>query len=104
MFRLMNSRKTVMIEPEITVTLSLNEKDKKGEYKRQFYKLKLERDKIMYLPTIWTIVHEIDKESPLQKYSKKEIAELDGELVYFSAISRRIIRTKSISNCIVRFF
>ncbi|MGB0891766.1 MAG: ion channel [Flavobacteriaceae bacterium] len=80
MFRLMNSRKTVMIEPEITVTLSLNEKDKENKYKRQFYKLKLERDKIMYLPTIWTIVHEIDKESPLYKYSKKEIAELDGEL------------------------
>lgn len=76
----MNSRKTVMIEPEITVTLSLNEKDKENKYKRQFYKLKLERDKIMYLPTIWTIVHEIDKESPLYKYSKKEIAELDGEL------------------------
>lgn len=80
MFRLMNSRKTVMIEPEINVTLSINEEDEQGEYKRNFYQLKLERDKIMYLPTIWTIVHEIDAESPLQKYSSEEIAKLDANL------------------------
>ncbi|CAM1346208.1 ion channel [Tenacibaculum crassostreae] len=80
MFRLMNSRKTVMIEPEITVTLSVNEKNKDGEYKREFYRLKLERDKIMYLPTVWTIVHEIDKESPLFKYTNTEIEKLEAEL------------------------
>ena len=80
MFRLMNSRKTVMIEPEITVTLSITEENKKKEFKRNFYRLKLERDKIMYLPTIWTIVHEIDEESPLYKYSKSEIQELDAQL------------------------
>ena len=80
MFRLMNSRKTVMIEPEITVTLSINEKNKKGEYKREFYRLNLERDKIMYLPTVWTIVHEIDEKSPLFKYSDKEIENLEAKL------------------------
>ncbi|CAL2102192.1 Ion transporter [Tenacibaculum sp. 190130A14a] len=80
MFRLMNSRKTVMIEPEITVTLSINEKNKEGEYKREFYRLKLERDKIMYLPTVWTIVHEVDDKSPLFKYSDKEIENLEAKL------------------------
>ena len=80
MFRLMNSRKTVMIEPEITVTLSITEQNQKGEFKRNFYKLSLERDKIMYLPTIWTIVHEIDEKSPLFKYSKEEIEHLDANL------------------------
>lgn len=80
MFRLMNSRKTVMIEPEITVTLSITEKDKNGEYKRNFYTLNLEQSKIMYLPTIWTIVHQIDEKSPLFKYSKTAIKELDAHL------------------------
>lgn len=80
MFRLMNSRKTIMIEPEITVTLSVTEEVTKGDFKRNFYLLKLERSKIMYLPTIWTIVHEIDKESPLFKYTKEEIKNLDGHL------------------------
>ena len=80
MFRLMNSRKTVMIEPEITVTLSISEKDENGEFKRNFYTLSLERNKIMYLPTIWTVVHEIDDKSPLFKYSKEEIKNLDAHL------------------------
>jgi inward rectifier potassium channel len=80
MFRFMNSRKTVMIEPEITVTLSVTEKDEKGEFKSDFYTLNLERNKIMYMPTIWTIVHEIDEESPLFKYTKDEIKNLDAHL------------------------
>jgi inward rectifier potassium channel len=80
MFRLMNSRKTVMIEPEITVTLSVTEANKKKEFKRNFYQLKLERNRIMYLPTIWTIVHEINEDSPLYKYTKEEIAKLDAHL------------------------
>lgn len=80
MFRLINRRKTLMIEPEITVTLSINEKEKSGIYKRNFYTLKLERNRIMYLPTIWTVVHEIDSESPLQKYSAEAIKSLDAKL------------------------
>jgi len=80
MFRFMNSRKTVMIEPENTVTLSITDKDEKGEFKSDFYTLNLERNKIMYMPTIWTIVHEIDEESPLFKYTKDEIKNLDAHL------------------------
>jgi inward rectifier potassium channel len=80
MFRLMNSRKTVMIEPEISVTLSISEKDKKGEFNRNFFTLKLERNKIMYLPTVWTVVHEINEESPLFHYSNEEIKKLDAFL------------------------
>lgn len=78
MFRLMNRRKTVMIEPEIKVTLAVTEKDAKGNFKRNFYTLKLERDKIMYLPTVWTVVHLIDEKSPLFNYSNQEIAKLDA--------------------------
>ena len=80
MFRLMNKRKTVMIEPEIKVTLSISSKNKKGIYNRDFYTLNLEREKIMYLPTVWTIVHTIDEKSPLQKYSDEEITKLDAFL------------------------
>lgn len=80
MFRLMNNRKTVMIEPEITVTLAVTDKDAAGEFKRNFYQLNLERNKIMYLPTIWTVVHEIKEDSPLMKYPEKEWKDLDAEI------------------------
>lgn len=80
MFRLINSRKTIMIEPEITVTLSISEKEEDGQFKRKFFTLKLERNKITYLPTVWTVVHKITEESPLFKYSNYEIKKLDAFL------------------------
>lgn len=81
MFRLMNKRTNVMIEPEITVTLAINELDKKGSLSRKFFKLDLERDKIMYLPTTWTIVHEIDDDSPLKEFTDEQILTLNAELL-----------------------
>lgn len=80
MFRLANKRTTIMIEPEIKVTLTITEKDKLGEFKRSFFQLDLERDKVSYLPTMWTIVHKIDKSSPLHKYSNKQLLKLKANL------------------------
>ena len=81
MFRLMNSRKNMMIEPQITVTLSISEMDLKTKrYQRNYYRLSLEREKIMYLPTMWTIVHELDSDSPLSMYSNEELKALDAEM------------------------
>ncbi|MGB0974426.1 MAG: ion channel [Flavobacteriaceae bacterium] len=80
MFRLMNKRKNIMIEPEINVTIAINKNVPSGEYKREFFQLPLERKKIMYLPTTWTIVHEIDKDSPLFKYTNMELKQLNAEI------------------------
>lgn len=80
MFRLMNSRKTVMIEPKIRVTLSLTEKDETNASIKKYFELKLQRDAIMYLPTVWTVVHEIGEDSPLYSYTNEEISELNAEL------------------------
>lgn len=102
MFRLMNKRANVMIEPEITVTLAINEIDDKGDLFRKFFKLSLERDKIMYLPTTWTIVHEIDDESPLNKYSDEQILTLNAELLtlmeyYEDAFAQNVYQMHSYS-------
>lgn len=80
MFRLMNKRKNIMIEPEINVTIAINKVMESGEYKRVFFQLPLERKKIMYLPTTWTIVHEIDDQSPLCKYTSAELEALNAEI------------------------
>ncbi|WP_152287725.1 ion channel [Flavicella marina] len=80
MFRLSSKRTTIMIEPEIKVTLTISESDKSGEFKRSFYQLKLEREKITYLPTMWTLVHKIDHTSPLYKYSDEELQQLKANL------------------------
>ncbi len=81
MFRLVNNRKSIMIKPKVSVTLSLSEENNKGEFKNTFYALQLERENIRYLPTTWTIVHEIDENSPFYNFSKEEINKLTGELL-----------------------
>lgn len=81
MFRIENDRVGAMIQPKVTVTLTLSKKNKKDEYVNEFFNLELERDYIDYLPTTWTIVHKIDKNSPLFKLSENEITEQQGELI-----------------------
>ncbi len=81
MFRLINSKTDVMINPRIVVTLAITEEDEANTYKRNFYQIDLERDKITYLPTTWTLVHEITEDSPLAKFSKDELKKLNGEFL-----------------------
>ena len=81
MFRLMNSKTDMMINPRVTVTLAITELGDELQYKRNFYQLKLERNHITYLPTTWTVVHEIDENSPLEKFSEEELQQLSGEFL-----------------------
>lgn len=81
MFRLMNSKTDVMINPQASVTLAITERDNEHGYKRNFYQLQLERDHITYLPTTWTLVHEITEESPLYKFNKEALKKLNGEFL-----------------------
>lgn len=80
MFRLVNKRRNLMIEPMISVTLSFSTPDELGNFKRQFYNLNLERDAITYLPTMWTIVHKINEESPLFGYSEEDIKNVNAKM------------------------
>ncbi len=81
MFRIENDRKSTMIDPTVSVTLMLSKERKEGEYHNEFYTLGLERQTIRFLPTTWTIVHEINKESPLHEFSENDLAKQHGELV-----------------------
>ncbi|WP_111706384.1 ion channel [Lutibacter citreus] len=79
MFKLMNSRPNIMIDPEVTVIFSLTDNKHSKGFKRNFYKLNLELDKLKYLTTTWTVVHEIDEESPFYNMSNNQIKMLDAE-------------------------
>lgn len=81
MFRIVNNRKSIMINPRVVLTLLLSKKNNLGEYVNSFYALKLERNHITYLPSTWTLVHEIDAESPLYDFSKEDIVKQKGELL-----------------------
>jgi inward rectifier potassium channel len=80
MFRLMNNRTNMMIKPRVSVSLAITKGDPLGEFKREFYQLSLERNSIQALPTIWTVVHQIDEESPLFDYPDEALLNLNAEL------------------------
>jgi inward rectifier potassium channel len=67
-FRIVNQRQNEIIELRAKVVFSQREV-RNGRAVRRFYDLHLERDRVTFFPASWTIVHPIDKRSPLHGLS-----------------------------------
>lgn len=78
MFRIANQKQTELIELDCQLALAINNTETK---KREFHFLDLERQKINFLPSSWTIVHPINETSPLYNYTEKEFNESDAEFI-----------------------
>ena len=76
MFRIANKQKSQMVDVEVRVMLSIFE-NTNGSRAREFYNLKLEYSSINFFPTLWTVNHPIEKDSPL--YGMSETALKAGE-------------------------
>ena len=79
-FRMVNRRANTLLEPEVVVALmTVDPSD--GEYKRNYERLNLERDKILFFALTWTVVHPIGKESPLYGKTAEDLERLQAELL-----------------------
>lgn len=81
MFRLMNRRKSMVVLPKIKVSISISKPNEEGGYKNDFFSLEMEREQITYLPTTWTLVHQIDKDSPLKDLNSEDFPKLHAEVL-----------------------
>ena len=80
MFRIANQRSTQIIELEATVAFSrMVEED--GLRIRRFYPLALERQKVVFFPLAWTIVHPINRDSPFYDLTGEECIRSDAEIL-----------------------
>ncbi|HSF18238.1 MAG TPA: ion channel [Vicinamibacteria bacterium] len=80
MFRIANQKSTQLIELEAKVIYSWMEND--GErWIRRFQQLPLERDKVAFFPLSWTVVHPIDKKSPLHGLTDPACKKTDAEVL-----------------------
>ena len=80
MFRIVNKKRNEIVEMEAKVLLAKRKRD--GEVTdREFIPLKLERDRVVFFPLAWTIVHPIDETSPLNTCSLNDLRALDAELL-----------------------
>jgi len=82
MFRLMNRRKSMVVLPKIKVSISISKPNEDGGgYKNDFFGLEMEREQITYLPTTWTLVHQIDNDSPLKGLKEEDFSKLQAEVL-----------------------
>ncbi len=97
-FRLANARSNELIQVSATVLLSRFE-EKDGISARQYYPLALERDKVVFLPLTWTVVHPITPESPLYRETPESLRDVQAEvLVLVSAFDETfstIVQTRT---------
>jgi inward rectifier potassium channel len=94
MFRITNQRRTELIEVQAKVILSRLRVVEEGRSTRHFDDLHLERRQVTFFPLSWTIVHPIDKESPLHGLTYEDLQEADAEfLVLLSGIDETSLQT-----------
>lgn len=93
MFRIINTRPNQLINLEITVSLSRLEEKTDGTLVRRYYNLPLERNKVSFFPTNWTLVHPITNESPLYGCTPDDLRQSDSEfLVSFQALDDTFVQ------------
>lgn len=80
MFRIVNRRSNQLIDLSIRVVLTMYEEED-GVDKMKFYNLDLERNHVNLFPLTWTIVHPVDKESPLYKLDRDTLAMRNAEFL-----------------------
>ena len=79
-FRVVNRRTNSLMELEARVMLMTVDRQGGNSY-RSYSILKLERDKVLFLPLTWTVVHPIDSDSPLFGKSAEDLLRLQAEVL-----------------------
>lgn len=98
MFRIVNQRASEIVDLEGKVMLARRRKDG-GASDREFINLRLERDRVVFFPLSWTIVHPIDRDSPLFGMRQQDLHALEGEFLVllngFDETFNQIVHTRS---------
>lgn len=81
MLRAANQRHNQVIEAQVRMTLVRNITTSEGEFMRRFYDMKLVRSQTPVFVLTWTIMHPIDKDSPLYGMTPEDLMEIEAEVV-----------------------
>ena len=92
-FRIINARDSQLIEVQAKIVLSRFE-EHDGTRQRKYHTLSLERDRVAFFPTAWTVVHPIDESSPLFGWTEDRFIAAQSEfLVLLTAIDETFSQT-----------
>ena len=79
-FRIANARKNQIIELQAKVLYTWLEGPARQQVRR-FASLNLEREKVVFFPLSWTLVHPIDEASPLHGLTPQDLHRSDAEFL-----------------------
>jgi inward rectifier potassium channel len=79
-FRIVNQRLNSLMELQVRVMLMVVE-NVNGEFVRNFKLLSLERESVIFFPLTWTVVHPIEKDSPVYGKTAEDLEKLQAELM-----------------------
>jgi inward rectifier potassium channel len=79
-FRIANARRSQLIDVQIQAILTKVERVS-GSPIRKFYELNLERNRVVFFPLSWTVVHPIDSGSPIWGLTHADLVDGDAELL-----------------------
>jgi inward rectifier potassium channel len=80
MFRLANKRRNILVDLSLEITFSYNEMID-GKIVRRFYPLELERKNVSILTMNWTVVHDINKNSPMKDFTYEDLVNTEAAFV-----------------------
>ena len=80
-FRIINTRNNQITDLHVRVMVSRFEPNASGTLVRRYYPLSLERESVVFFPLSWTIVHIIDKDSPLYGVTEDELCANGAEFL-----------------------
>ncbi len=93
-FRIANAFSTNMMEAEIQLMGSWLESVNGAPEIRKFYSLSLEYRKILFFPTVWTVNHVINEDSPMYGKSLEDLRKSDAEfMILFKAYDDTFAQT-----------
>lgn len=80
-FRIINSRNNQIIDLHVRLLVSRFENNASGTAVRRYYPLRLERESVVFFPLSWTVVHPIDRDSPLFGVTEDELCASGAEFL-----------------------
>lgn len=78
--RIANRRSTLLMELEARMILVMADVDDQGE-RLNYYNLKLQLERVNFMPLSWTIVHPVTSESPLAGLSHADLKQRKAEVL-----------------------
>lgn len=83
MFKMVNQRNNVLLKTKVNCIATLDKGQDINRFEKEYHRLSLEVDFVLFFPLTWTVVHKIDENSPFHGMSLEDLKKRNCEVVIF---------------------